>query len=138
MYYNANFDYAIMRRKWVDFMKTLLLINISGSYIECTKVQGFKDNNIFITLADDKINIYDYRVGTKIAECYIDFAFQPVTEKLLIETLHGFNTLTRDIVPLQDFLLKQFCEVKMEHTILNTTKLFPTKLFDKFCEENHP
>lgn len=119
-------------------MKTLLIINISGSYIECSKVQGFKDNNIFITLKGDKVNIYDYRVGTKIAECYIDFAFQSVTEKILIETLHGFNNLTQNIVPLQDFLLKQFCEVKMEHTLLNTTKLFPTKLFDKFCEENQP
>lgn len=119
-------------------MKTLTIINVSGSYIECVKIKGFKDNNIFISLDENELNIYDYRTGLKIATCDIDFQFRKVTEKLLIETLHGFNNLAINIVPLRDFLLKQFCEMEMKDELCYVTKMIPLKTFHKFCADSQP
>lgn len=116
---------------------TINTIRESPTEIIAEKKQMVKIGNIAITAVNGCLfEIYDFRTGLKVATLSVRKNFGGVDS--FIEFFENFETFTKDIVNVRDFLLKKFIDIEMKHFLCGFCAHFKIEEFEQFLLENQP
>lgn len=116
---------------------TINTIRESPTEIIAEKKQMVKIGNIAITAVNDCLfEIYDFRTGLKVATLSVRKNFGGVDS--FIEFFENFETFTKDIVNVRDFLLKKFIDIEMQDFLCGFCVHFKIEEFEQFLLENQP
>lgn len=116
---------------------TLNIVVVRNRNIECIKKRGFCYGNIFVYRVSNYIHsVYDKRTGQALGSVVTTYPID--LDELECKLVVGFLSLTRDIVPLRDFLLKKFVDMKMQDVSEKTLVFFSVEEFEQFLLENQP